>query len=76
MKTLLQFALFISMAFMRKATVLLVNGRPLMMKRQSKISCEIYERSGKIYGKIVDIVDAEKRKFMYCMLWRGKKTNQ
>jgi hypothetical protein len=33
---------------------------------------EIYERSGKIYGKIVDIVDAEKKKFVYCMLWRGK----
>jgi hypothetical protein len=29
-------ALFISMAFMRKATVLLVNGRPLMMKRKTK----------------------------------------
>jgi ribosomal 30S subunit maturation factor RimM len=27
---------------------------------------EIYERSGKIYGKIVDIVDAEKRKV--CVL--------
>jgi hypothetical protein len=45
-------ALFISMAFMRKATVLLVNGRPLMMKRQSKISCEIYERSGKSMAKL------------------------
>jgi hypothetical protein len=33
MKNTITLALFISMAFMRKATVLLVNGRPLMMKR-------------------------------------------
>jgi hypothetical protein len=36
MKTLLQFRFIYFNGFMRKATVLLVNGRPLMMKRQSK----------------------------------------
>jgi uncharacterized protein (DUF2147 family) len=60
------------MAFMRKATVLLVNGRPLMMKRQSKISCEIYERSGKIYGKIVDSRCRKEKVYVLHALARKK----
>jgi uncharacterized protein (DUF2147 family) len=36
---------------------------------------EIYERSGKIYGKIVDIVDAEKRKSL-CTACSGEEKKQ
>jgi hypothetical protein len=73
MKKLLQFRFIYFNGFYAQSTVLLVNGRPLMMKRQSKISCGNL-RAFQNYGKIVDIVDAEKS--LYCMLWRGKKTNQ
>lgn len=42
---------------------------------KAKSTVEIYERSGKIYGKIVEIVDAEKRKSI-CTACTGEEKNK
>lgn len=42
---------------------------------KAKSVVEIYERSGKIYGKIVDIIDAEKRKSL-CTACSGEEKNK
>jgi uncharacterized protein (DUF2147 family) len=42
---------------------------------QAKSIVEIYEKSGKLYGKIIDIVNPEKRKSL-CVKCSGEDKNQ
>jgi hypothetical protein len=73
MKTLLQFSLYLFQWFYAQSHSVIGKWKTIDDERQSKISCEIYERSGKIYGKIVDIVDAEKKKYVLHALRKKNK---
>ncbi len=52
------------------------NGKPLMMKQElAKSIVEVYEKEGKIFGKIIDILNpADKDKI--CIYCKGDEKNQ
>lgn len=69
-------ALFISMAFYAQSHSVIGKWKTIDDETgKAKSIVEIYERSGKIYGKIVDIVDAEKRKSL-CTACSGDEKNK
>ncbi|MFV8332463.1 DUF2147 domain-containing protein [Flavobacterium sp. GSP14] len=69
-------ALFISMGFYAQSHSVIGNWKTIDDETgKAKSVVEIYERSGKIYGKIVDIVDAEKRKSL-CTACSGDEKNK
>ena len=69
-------ALFTSMAFYAQSHSVIGKWKTIDDKTgKAKSVVEIYERSGKIYGKIVDIIDAEKRKSL-CTACSGEEKNK
>ncbi len=69
-------ALFISIAFYAQSHSVIGKWKTIDDQTgKAKSIVEIYERSGKIYGKIVDIVDTEKRKSL-CTACSGEEKNK
>lgn len=69
-------ALFISMVFYAQNHSVIGKWKTIDDETgKAKSTVEIYERSGKIYGKIVEIVDAEKRKSI-CTACTGEEKNK
>ncbi len=69
-------ALFISMAFYGQNNTVIGKWKTIDDETgKAKSIVEIYERSGKIYGKIIDILDAEKKKNL-CTNCTGDEKNK
>ncbi|RTY73178.1 DUF2147 domain-containing protein [Flavobacterium sp. LS1R10] len=68
--------LFISMAFYGQTHSVIGKWKTIDDETgKAKSIVEIYERSGKIYGKIVDILDTEKKKSV-CTACSGDEKNK
>jgi uncharacterized protein (DUF2147 family) len=69
-------ALFISMAFYGQTHSVIGKWKTIDDQTgKAKSIVEIYERSGKIYGKIIDILDADKKKSL-CTACSGDEKNK
>ncbi len=70
-------ALFVSMTFYAQSNSVIGKWKTIDDETgKPKSIVEIYERSGKIYGKVVDILDAEKKKTYALNVQVKIKTNQ
>ena len=68
--------LFLSMTFVGQNQTVIGKWKTIDDETgKAKSIVEIYERSGKIYGKIVDIVDNEKKKSL-CTACTGEEKNK
>ncbi len=69
-------ALFISMAFYGQGNTVIGKWKTIDDETgKARSIVEIYERSGKIYGKVIDILDAEKKKNV-CTNCSGEDKNK
>lgn len=69
-------SLFISMAFYAQSNTVIGKWKTIDDETgKPKSIVEIYEQSGKIYGKVVDILDAEKKKNL-CVNCPGDDKNK
>ena len=69
-------ALFVSMAFYAQSNSVIGKWKTIDDETgKPKSIVEIYENSGKIYGKVVDILDAEKKKNL-CANCPGEDKNK
>ena len=69
-------ALFVSMAFYAQSNSVIGKWKTIDDETgKPKSIVEIYEHSGKIYGKVVDILDAEKKKNL-CTNCPGEDKNK
>jgi uncharacterized protein (DUF2147 family) len=69
-------ALFISMVFYGQNHTVIGKWKTIDDQTgKAKSIVEIYERSGKMYGKIIDILDAEKKKSL-CVNCTGDEKNK
>jgi len=69
-------ALFMSIAFYAQSHSVIGKWKTIDDQTgKAKSIVEIYERSGKVYGKIVDIIDSEKRKSL-CTVCTGDEKNK
>ena len=69
-------ALFVSMAFYAQSNSVIGKWKTIDDETgKPKSIVEIYENSGKIYGKVVDILDAEKKKNL-CTNCPGEDKNK
>ena len=69
-------ALFVSMTFYAQSNSVIGKWKTIDDETgKPKSIVEIYERSGKIYGKVVDILDAEKKKNL-CTKCPGEDKNK
>ena len=69
-------SLFVSMAFYAQSNSVIGKWKTIDDETgKPKSIVEIYEKSGKIYGKVVDILDAEKKKNL-CTSCPGEDKNK
>ncbi|MFV8373104.1 DUF2147 domain-containing protein [Flavobacterium sp. LB2P74] len=75
-KSITVLTLFISIVFYSQNHTVIGKWRTIDdQSGKAKAIVEIYERSGKIYGKIIDIFDAEKKKNL-CVHCPGDEKNK
>lgn len=75
-KTITILALFASVAFYGQNQTVLGKWKTIDDETgKAKSTVEIYERSGLLYGKIVDIVDVDKKKSL-CTACSGEEKNK
>ena len=74
--TITSLALLVSMTFYAQSNGVIGKWKTIDDESgKAKSIVEIYERSGKIYGKIIDILDAEKKKSL-CTKCSGDEKNK
>ena len=75
-KSITILSLFISMAFYGQNQTVFGKWKTIDDETgKAKSIVEIYERSGKVYGKIIDIIDVEKKKSL-CTNCSGDEKNK